>query len=202
MLEGEQLFSSSESRDSAIEEMKRVIEDNASGRLYVELEAISDSGTLKKTYNIEGKVSQAPTYAGELDYPAIEQWLDSALGTEFDGDGVYGPQCVDFANAYATWLGHPLEPSDAADIWSIKQDSFWVKVPYKSGTRPQLGDLVVWGPWEDNPDGHVSVAFESHDDHFISVDQNINNQDGNNGAKKVKHEYSNPDIYGYLRPSL
>lgn len=169
--------------------------------VYAELEAVSDNGTLKKSYHIEGKMLQVPAATNGLDSEAIRQWLNNAVGTVYDGDGMYGPQCKDFADAYALWLDHPLKPSNAADIWDVEQDSFWVKIPYEAGEQPQPGDLAVWAPWENNPYGHVSVVFESHNGYFISVDQNVNNQDGNKGAKKVKHSYNKPIVLGYLRPS-
>ncbi len=134
----------------------------------------------------------------------IESWLRDSVGKTFDADGANGAQCKDFANAYAQWLGHPLTPSDAAATWDMQQDAYWKKVPYNAGLRPQIGDIVIWAPWKENKYGHVAVALESKVDSFNSVDQNWISGDSTQGspAAIVEHSYDDPEIIGFLRPTL
>lgn len=135
---------------------------------------------------------------------AIKKWLLSSVGKRFDGDGQFGAQCKDFANAYAQWLGHPLQPGDAAQVWHDTQDPYWQKIPHTQSFVPQLGDIVVWDARKASPYGHVAVVLEANAESFTSVDQNWHNSNLETGspAALITHTYLAPDVLGYLRPSL
>lgn len=134
----------------------------------------------------------------------ITEWLNKAVGETFDGDGQNGAQCKDFANAYAKWLEHPLKPSNAAETWSIKQDDFWLKIPFKSGEKPNPGDIVIWDSWKQNEYGHIAVILDASADSFRSVDQNWkdSNLEAGSEASIITHNYTDPQILGYLRPNF
>ena len=135
---------------------------------------------------------------------SISDWLDGAVGKKFDTDELYGTQCKDLANAYANWLGHPLQPSNAVDTWHINQDPYWQKQPYAKDFLLQTGDIVVWDSWNDNIYGHVAIVIDSSNNSFRTVDQNWNNPNSETGspASIVTHNFNNPPILGYLRPTL
>lgn len=135
---------------------------------------------------------------------SIKQWLTKSVGESFDTDGHYGLQCKDFANAYAQWLGYPLQPSNAGETWDVEQDSYWKKVSYQPGMIPQLGDIVIWGGWPENIFGHIAVILEASTNTFQSVDQNWNSTDVTKGspAAIIEHSYTKPKIIGFLRPTL
>ena len=141
---------------------------------------------------------------GEIISPDTETWLLGSIGKTYDGDGAHGAQCKDYANAYSQWLGHPLQPSDAAEAWAIKQDSFWVKVPYKTGEKPNQGDIVVWDSWKQNSYGHIAVVLDASEDSFRSVDQNWKDSNLETGSEAsiITHNYTDPKILGYLRPNF
>ena len=134
----------------------------------------------------------------------ITNWLKQSIGKAYDGDSSYGPQCKDFVNAYAEWLGHPLKPSNASDTWAIEQDTFWQKIPYEANKPPTTGDVVVWASWKDNEYGHIAVVLSAEEEEFQSVDQNWNNSNADQGspAAIVTHNYTSPSILGYLRPTI
>jgi hypothetical protein len=134
----------------------------------------------------------------------IKEWLLSIVGQSFDSDGQYGPQCKDFANAYAQWLGYPLKPSNAAETWELEQATYWQKITYEPGTVPRTGDIVIWASWPENSFGHIAVILEATKNSFRSVDQNWNSEDTTKGsaAAIIEHTYSRPKVLGFLRPTL
>lgn len=139
-----------------------------------------------------------------LDVDKITEWLNKAVGVTFDGDKEFGPQCKDFANAYAEWLGHPLKPSNAAETWDTEQDSFWNKIAYSTEHIPFVGDIVIWDAWKENQYGHIAVVLDASADNFRSVDQNWKDSNLETGspAAIITHDYKSPKILGYLRPSF
>lgn len=126
-------------------------------------------------------------------------------GLGIDTDHLYGFQCKDLANAFADWLGHPLTPGDAYTAWTEPQDSFWEKVPYISGSVPQVGDMPVWRPEAYNGlAGHIDIVYKVNgSSSFISLAQNWLNASLIYGSppRFVTHAYNLP-LYGYLRPKL
>ena len=134
----------------------------------------------------------------------ITNWLKQSIGKAYDGDSSYGPQCKDFVNAYAEWLGHPLKPSNAAETWDTEQDSFWNKIAYSTEHVPFVGDIVIWDAWKENQYGHIAVVLDASADIFRSVDQNWKDSNLETGspATIITHDYKSPKILGYLRPSF
>jgi hypothetical protein len=125
------------------------------------------------------------------------------VGRSFDGDGKYGPQCKDFVNAYAEFLGHPLKSSNAAETWYKEQDTFWQKIPFEESFIPKLGDIVIWGPWKNNQYGHIAVVSEASQAGFKSFDQNWEtDSETRSSVAVIEHNYKSPAIIGYLSPSL
>lgn len=136
---------------------------------------------------------------------AALNWIRDSVGQAFDTDGAHGAQCKDYINAYAEWLGYPLKPSNAAEVWSLEQSSHWLKIPYGDGsTLPRSGDIVVWDSWKESQYGHVAVVIDATKDSFRSVDQNwaASNPETGSPASIITHNYTNPTILGYLRPTF
>jgi surface antigen len=132
-----------------------------------------------------------------------KQWILASVGKGYDTDGYYGRQCKDYANAYANFHGHPLQPSNANATWTIAQDPFWQKLANTPTFLPQVGDIVVWGAWTGNPYGHIGVVLDANLNTFRSVDQNWFNANSTTGspAAIVSHNYTNPRVVGFLRPT-
>lgn len=175
-----------------------VFQDSGNVGKIDELEKIlKDMGVADLTFHVEpSSKPSAPT--------DLEKWIRDSIGKTFDGDGVHGAQCKDYANAYAQWLGHPLQPSDAAATWDTTQEPYWQKIPYETGAKPQTGDIVIWAPWDENQYGHIAVVLEAKTDSFSSVDQNWVSEDSAQGspAAFVDHSYTTPQVLGFLRPTL
>lgn len=176
-----------------------------------EYKVFQDTGNVSKIKDLENLLREMGV--GDLSFhvepsslqsasAVIERWIRDSIGKSFDGDGVYGAQCKDYANAYAEWHGHPLRPSNAAETWDIEQDPFWIKVPYKKGIVPQTGDIVIWAPWKENQYGHIAVVLTASKNDFQSVDQNWidSNLETGSPAAIVTHNYISPALLGYLRP--
>lgn len=130
-------------------------------------------------------------------------WIQNSIGKRYDTDGYYGAQCKDYANAYSAFMGHPLRPSNAYPAWTIAQDAFWQKLANTPTFLPQTGDIVIWGPWSGNPYGHIGVVLDANLNTFRSVDQNWFNANSTTGspAAIVSHNYTNPRVVGFLRPT-
>ena len=132
-----------------------------------------------------------------------KQWILASVGKRYDTDGYYGAQCKDYANAYSSFHGHPLKASNANATWTIAQDPFWQKLANTPTFLPQVGDIVVWGAWTGNPYGHIGVVLDANLNTFRSVDQNWFNANSTTGspAAIVSHNYTNPRVVGFLRPT-
>lgn len=125
-------------------------------------------------------------------------WINQSIGKRYDTDGYYGAQCKDLANAYASYMGHPLVPSNAGPTWTLAQDGYWQKLANTATFVPQAGDIAIWGG---NP-GHISLVLPgATTSTFKSVDQNWFNANSTVGspAAVVTHNYNN--VVGFLRPS-
>lgn len=132
-----------------------------------------------------------------------KQWIQASIGKRYDTDGYYGAQCKDYANAYAGFMGHPLKASNANATWTLAQDPYWQKLANTPTFLPQPGDIVVWGAWSGNPYGHIGVVLDANLNSFRSVDQNWFNANSTVGspAAVVSHNYTNPRVVGFLRPT-
>ena len=132
-----------------------------------------------------------------------KQWILASVGKRYDTDGYYGAQCKDYANAYSSFHGHPLKASNANATWTIAQDPFWQKLANTPTFLPQVGDIVVWGAWTGNTYGHIGVVLDANLNTFRSVDQNWFNANSTTGspAAIVSHNYTNPRVVGFLRPT-
>lgn len=138
--------------------------------------------------------------------PTLQQskdWILASVGKGYDTDGYYGRQCKDYANAYSSFHGHPLKASNANATWTIAQDPYWQKLANTPTFLPQTGDIVVWGAWTGNPYGHIGVVLDANLNTFRSVDQNWFNANSTTGspAAIVSHNYTNPRVVGFLRPT-
>lgn len=133
-----------------------------------------------------------------------KQWIQASIGKRYDTDGYYGSQCKDYANAYAGFMGHPLKASNANATWTLAQDPYWQKLANTPTFLPQAGDIVVWGAWSGNPYGHIGVVLDANLNNFRSVDQNWFGANSTVGspAAVVTHNYTNPRVVGFLRPTF
>ncbi|MDW4355169.1 CHAP domain-containing protein [Staphylococcus ureilyticus] len=125
-----------------------------------------------------------------------------------DFDGWYGKQCMDEAVAYFYWLtGGTFRPTGNAIAltWQWLPDTF-TRIKNVASTRPQAGDIVVWGYGSYSTYGHVGIVTNGDPDGnlmtFISLDQNWFNASLTHGSPPayVKHNYSG--VWGFIRPKF
>lgn len=131
----------------------------------------------------------------------VLSWLASKDGQRTDTDGMYGAQCKDLANAYASWLGHPLTAGDAHTAWDQAQDTWWQKIPNTPSFVPQLGDIFVMIT-STLPYGHIGIVKSGSAQQFMSLDQNWVNFDASNGSPAAYVVHNFEGVVGFLRPKL
>src|SRR5690349_19255194 len=107
----------------------------------------------------------------------LQQFIATYTGKPIDVDHVYGPQCVDLANAYARdVLGAPLFAGNAVDIFSMFPTTAYTRAVNTPSNFPAPGDIIIWG----GPNatvgtteyGHIAVCITSTIAAFTSFDQN------------------------------
>ena len=112
-------------------------------------------------------------------------WLNASIGQQYDFDGWYGMQCVDYANAYWNYVtGGRLACEGAKDIpfWNdftgvgtvIKNDPKFIAQP---------GDIVVWNKDFGGGYGHVAVVLSATINQLVVVEQNWLNGGWTEGPK-------------------
>ena len=147
----------------------------------------------------------------ELNYSKQQAlaWLSNKYkvgGVDFDGS--YGKQCADLSTAYCYYLsGGTFRPTGNAIAltWQWLPDTF-TRIKNVASTRPQAGDLAVWGYGDYSVYGHVGIVTNGDPDGnlmtFISLDQNWFNASLTHGSPPayVKHNYSG--VWGFIRPKF
>lgn len=136
-------------------------------------------------------------------------WLSNKYKTGgVDFDGWYGRQCADLSTAYCYYLsGGTFRPTGNAIAltWQWLPDTF-TRIKNVASTRPQAGDLAVWGYGSYSTYGHVGIVTNGDPDGnlmtFISLDQNWFNASLTHGSPPayVKHNYSG--VWGFIRPKF
>ncbi|MEX5651216.1 CHAP domain-containing protein [Staphylococcus cohnii species complex 1658] len=147
----------------------------------------------------------------ELNYSQTQgmAWLTSTYnkgGVDFDG--WYGKQCMDLATAYCYYLSNGTFRPTGNAIALISQwlPNTFTRIKNAASTRPQKGDLVVWGYGSYAVYGHVGIVTNGDPDGnlmtFISMDQNWFNASLTQGSPPayVKHNYSG--VWGFIRPKF
>lgn len=142
---------------------------------------------------------------------AIE-WINKSIGKQYDEDGWYGFQCVDYVNAYYKFLtGRKLYGQGAKDI-PFANDFTNIATVQKNTLSflAKAGDIVVWGASMGNGYGHTGVVIEATLERITIVEQNWliggwtqGNAKGGTGwekATKRTHEYSS-DMW-FIRPNF
>lgn len=136
-------------------------------------------------------------------------WLTATYkkgGVDFDG--WYGKQCMDLATAYAYYVsGGAFRPTGNAIAltWQWLPNTF-TRIKNVASTRPQAGDIVVWGYGSYSTYGHVGIVTNGNPDGnlmtFISIDQNWFNASLTQGSPPayVKHNYTG--VWGFIRPKF
>lgn len=132
----------------------------------------------------------------------LDGFVATTLGQCLDLDGAWGCQCVDLADAWANFRGHPLPlVPDAASFvgWS---GPGWAWVANTPEGVPESGALLVWDR-RLGPAGHIALktSVPADTNTFETEDQNWygSNPDRGSAAALVTHNYT--DVAGWLRPT-
>lgn len=102
------------------------------------------------------------------------KWINNSIGKQYDFDGYFGFQCVDYSNAYWNYVtGGRLAGEGAKDLpfWN---DFKGVATVYKNTPSflAQAGDIVVWGSTFGNGFGHTAVVIDANSNYIVVVEQN------------------------------
>lgn len=113
----------------------------------------------------------------------LTQFIKKYQGQNVDYDGVSGSQCVDLARQYIKEVKDLPQPpalgknGGAKDlikkpgVFNVTKDS--VLADYS------VGDILVWGPTDTNPYGHVAILAAIYNTkNFIVFEQNGFKQNG------------------------
>lgn len=131
------------------------------------------------------------------------EFVKKYLGKATDYDNYAGVQCVDLAKLYIDKvLG--VKPQSIGNAHAYYDDfentylkKYFNRIPYKSGVKPQKGDLVVWAKKYNGKSkyGHIAIATGKYDNTYIyTYDQNY----GEKKMHEVRHTFKG--IAGFLRP--
>lgn len=107
-------------------------------------------------------------------------------------------QCVQLACFYVQEVWNAPVIWANAVVWyrGNAAPEYYDRFPYKPGSAPQRGDLVVWGESLPNSGGggHIAICLSSNASNFVSFDSNW----GGKTAHQVTHNYNY--VVGWLRP--
>ena len=101
-------------------------------------------------------------------HSTYDEFRNYVLGKGFDMDGFYGPQCWDGADLIWYQYGLYLYTGPqgyAYECWAVSR-SLNAVLPFTDiygGIQTiKKGDIVVFGPTQDNPAGHIGYADEDY----------------------------------------
>lgn len=128
----------------------------------------------------------------------LAEFIKKYIGKKVDFDGAFGAQCVDLFRQYNrdVWDNpHTGVVEGAKDLFlnfdKMPEEKKFLKIV----ESPYVGDVIVWGPTEKNPFGHVGMLVGAVDGNsFLVFEQDGFRQDG---AKINIRDKSN--VLGYLR---
>lgn len=116
-------------------------------------------------------------------------WCASKVGTWYDYDGAYGPQCVDLIYGYYNYLGVTPAGGNGQDYAWNTVPSGWQRI---QGAVPQPGDILVY---TNSPYGHVAIQGNSVIYHIRpSYSKYVL-------AESVSYNYY-PNYWGVIRPNF
>lgn len=131
-------------------------------------------------------------------------WLKKNLGQKIDFDGLYGLQCFDWFNRYATDLfSVPTKllyaHSYAYQLFTnFNMGDYFTKIANTASFVPQKGDVCIWSSALNGKAGHVAIATgEGNTKEFYVTEQNTDGT-GTKPSAKVKRNYNY--FLGVLRP--
>jgi len=136
----------------------------------------------------------------------LQQFVDKYLGKKIDFDGAYGGQCVDLFRQYNKDVLGIVQPKGvigAKEFYTnfdkdpVLKANF-TKIANTPTGVPEAGDVVIWDKWSGNEFGHVAIFLNGDENKFTSLDQNFPTL---NKVTKTEHNYTNPKVLGWLRPS-
>lgn len=132
-------------------------------------------------------------------------------GLPVDDDLAYGNQCMDLYRKLCKFVGAKIVPAGyAAATWNKYDTDKFERIPNTRWFIPKKGDAMVWGAWQGNPYGHISVINTAAWLSFVSMDINWPTEGywkngvfiGTGKAHFVTHNYTNPKVIGVLRPKV
>lgn len=76
---------------------------------------------------------------------------------------------------------------------------------YEDGTRPQVGDIILFNPTYPGPDkyfsSHVGIVYKVDSKNVYTVEGNANNSNDTSTVATRYYAFSDPKINGYYRPN-
>lgn len=134
----------------------------------------------------------------------FKEFLTKYENKKVDFDKYYGAQCVDLFNFYLVdvlGIEAPIKMfpvMSAFQIWDYAKDNpNFIRIENTPTNVPQEGDIMVFAKSLSYPHGHVSLFIEGNVNGFVSLDQNFPT---NSPSIRVRHDYLNPKVIGWLRP--
>lgn len=134
----------------------------------------------------------------------FSDWIKKYLGKKVDFDKMYGAQCFDWFNRYATDLfGVPTKllyaHSYAYQLYTnFNMGDYFTKIANTASFVPQVGDVCIWDKSLNGYAGHVAIATgEGNTKYFYVTEQNTDGT-GTKPSAKVKRNYNH--FLGVLRP--
>lgn len=131
-------------------------------------------------------------------------WLKKNLGQKIDFDKMYGAQCFDWFNRYATDLfSVPTKllyaHSYAYQLFTnFNMGDYFTKIANTASFVPQKGDVCIWSSALNGKAGHVAIATgEGNTKEFYVTEQNTDGT-GTKPSARVKRNYNY--FLGVLRP--
>lgn len=123
----------------------------------------------------------------------LDNFIREHKGETVTAQGGYGGQCVDLA---VLWF----EANDLKRVWANAKD--WAQhgdnitpfMSWKGESKPQVGDLIIWGKTWGRGYGHLAIFMAGTKNNFRSLEQN--NPVGANVRIKT---HNSAGITGFLR---
>lgn len=110
----------------------------------------------------------------------LTSFVKANQGHQVDYDGAYGSQCVDLAREYLDdVLGVEQFPPVVGAYEIYEKCTNLKKIPESLRADYSKGDLLVWGPTDTNPYGHVAILVAVYNTfNLVVFEQNGFTQDG------------------------
>ena len=132
----------------------------------------------------------------------LDEFVETYNGKKVDFDGHYGAQCVDVFRQYCRDvlnIPHTGGVVGASELYTKYEampleQTYFVRIPYKAGMLPKVGDVVIFGATKTNLYGHVAIVLDASTKEIAVFEQDGFKQDG---AHVSSWNYAR--VLGFLR---